>query len=50
MLRVEAFFSASDYPGHRSQVMPRTTPKEAPKASQPQSFEEVLRQVQRASR
>lgn len=50
MLRVDAFFSASDYPGHRPQVAPRTTPKDAPKASQPLSFEEVLRQVQRTSR
>ncbi|HEY9855722.1 MAG TPA: hypothetical protein V6D05_08305 [Stenomitos sp.] len=50
MLRVDAFFNTSDYPGHRPQVAPRTQPKESSVTSQPLSFEEVLRQVQRNAR
>lgn len=50
MLRVDALIYASDYPGHRSQPTPRTLPKETNQASQPLSFEEVLRQVQRSAR
>lgn len=47
MLRVDAFYPASDYPGHRPQVSPRPLPKESSKQPQAASFEEVLRQVQR---
>jgi len=50
MLRVDAFFSTSDYPGHRHQVAPRALPKDTSATAQPLSFEEVLRQVQRSSR
>ncbi len=50
MLRVDAFLSASDYPGHRPQPLPRPMPKEPAKAGQSLSFEEVLRQVQRTGR
>lgn len=50
MLRVDAFLSASDYPGHRPSPMPRTLPKEPAKANQALSFEEALRQAQRNQR
>lgn len=50
MLRVDAFFGGSDYPGQRPQVMPLRMPKEEAKTSDRPSFEEVLRQVQRNAR
>lgn len=47
MLRVDAFLSASDYPGQRSTPTPRPLPKEQAKAAAAPSFEEALRQAQR---